>query len=153
MHETHERCWWWKRRGRGGRGLMKPQQKQWKVAKLTYSDITNSTLCILAKCLEPCLDLYIKNISNAIVVLKPHYVTSPQLHSMVQIFRNLLVTFKTNVNILGFSSKMYLDFDDHVAEVTIFSFQHFPKYQVFPSSRALWGCWKLWGCTYIHTVV
>lgn len=152
MHETHEKCWWWRRRGGRARGLMKPQQKQWKAAKLTYSDIPNSTLCILAKYLEPSLDLYIKNIRNATIVLKPNCVTPPQWYP-AKLFRNLPIKFKSNVNILGFFPKIDLDFSDHLAEVTTLSFQHSPKFQVFPSSRALWRHWEFWGCIYLDAQV
>lgn len=100
---------------------MKTKQKQGKVAKLTYSDTPNCTSCILAKCLKSSLDLYIKSTPNAITVLESNYVTSLQQHS-VQIFRNLPIKFKSSANILGFFPKLYLDFHDHFAEVTVLFF-------------------------------
>lgn len=70
-HATHERCWWWKGRSRGRRGLMRSQQKQGKIAQLTYRYIPGSALWIFAECLEPSLDLYSKK-TNGSTVFKPN---------------------------------------------------------------------------------
>lgn len=78
MSETHEKVLTVKKKGRGGRDIMKTKQKQGKVAKLTYSDTPNCTSCILAKCLKSSLDLYIKSTPNAITMLESNYVTSLQ---------------------------------------------------------------------------
>lgn len=42
-----------KKKGQGGRDIMKTKQKQGKVAELAYSDIPDSTSYIIVKFLKP----------------------------------------------------------------------------------------------------
>lgn len=115
-----------KKKEQGGRDIMKTKQKQGKVAELTYSDIPNSTLYIIGKCLK----------SPRIYTLNVHWlqskylnvnsVTFLQQHS-VQIFRNLPVKFKNSANISGFFPKLHLDFHNHFAEVLFFPSNTFQR--------------------------